>query len=244
MKKIALILFFGLSLNFVYAQFNDVRFGLQVSPTFSWMSANSNRINSAGTNLGLKLGMIGEFYFRENYAFSTGIGFGFNQGGTLQHEWEGFYWEDSYRELTTDTLPLPSMTKLKYNIQYLEIPIALKMRTREFGYIRYFVEPGLTLGIKTQSKGSITGRNLGDEFQDINIKSEVNALNLAWGIGGGIEYSLSETTALVAGLAFQVGFADVTRDGSTEINPNTGETGRENAVGKAHNLTVKIAVLF
>jgi hypothetical protein len=77
MKKIALILFFGVSLNFVYAQFNDVRFGLQVSPTFSWMGANTNRINSSGTNLGLKLGMLGEFYFRENYAFSTGIGFGF-----------------------------------------------------------------------------------------------------------------------------------------------------------------------
>lgn len=244
MKKIALILFFGLSLNFVYAQFNDVRFGLQVSPTFSWMGANSNRINSNGTNLGLKLGMLGEFYFRENYAFSTGIGFGFNQGGTLQHEWEGYYWEDSYRELTTDTLPLPSMTSLKYSIQYLEIPIALKMRTREFGYIRYFVEPGITLGIKTQSKGSITGRNLGDEFEDINIRKEVNALNLAWGIGAGIEYSLSETTALVGGLGFQVGFADITRDGATEINPNNGNESRENSVGKAHNITVKIAVLF
>jgi len=244
MKKIALILFFGLSVNFVFAQFNDVRFGLQVSPTFSWMSANNNRINSSGSNLGLKLGMLGEFYFRENYAFSTGIGFGFNQGGTLQHEWEGYYWEDSYRQLTTDTLPLPSMTKLKYNIQYLEIPIGLKMRTREFGYIRYFVEPAITLGIKTQAKGSITGRNLGDEFEDINIKEEVNALNLAWGISAGIEYSLSETTALVGGLGFQVGFADTTRDGSVEINPNNGNESEDRSVGKAHNITVKIGVLF
>ncbi len=244
MKKIALIVFFGLSLHFAHAQFNDVRFGLQASPTFSWMSANNNRINSSGTNLGLKLGMLGEFYFRENYAFSTGIGFGFNQGGTLQHEWEGFYWGDSYRQLTTDTLPLPSMTKLKYNIQFLEIPLGLKMRTREFGFIRYFLEPAITLGIKTQAKGTLTGRNLGDEFEDINIESEVNALNLAWGITGGIEYSLSETTALVGGIGFQVGFTDITKDSGTEINPDTGIESDENSVGKAHNITIRIGVLF
>jgi hypothetical protein len=106
------------------------------------------------------------------------------------------------------------------------------------------VEPGITLGIKTQSKGSINGRNLGSEFEDINIKKEVNGVNLAWGIGAGVEYSLSETTALVGGIGFQVGFADITKDGSTEINPNNGESRKENSVGKAHNITIKIAVLF
>ncbi|MEL7119323.1 MAG: porin family protein [Bacteroidota bacterium] len=244
MKKIVLTALFGLTISFCVAQFSDVRFGMQLSPTFSWMSANTNRINGSGSNLGLKLGMLGEFYFQENYALSTGIGFGFNQGGTLQYEWSGFYWDEPYRELTTDTTALPSGTKLKSSIQFLEIPIGLKMRTREFGYFRYYLEPAITIGIKTQARGTVTGRNVGSDFEDINIGSEINPLNLSWGLGAGVEYSLSETTSLIGGLGFQVGFADVTKDNGVEINPTTGEQSEESSNGKAHNITIKIGILF
>lgn len=247
MKKIALLLFFGLCMQMGHAQLNDVRFGLQVSPSFAWMTANNNRVNSSGTNLGLKLGMLGEFYFRPNYAFSTGIGFSFNYGGTLQHEWAGFYWEDSYRELTTDTTALPQQTKLKYNIQFLEIPLGLKLISNEFGpagNIRYFVEPAITLGIKTQAKGEITGVGVGDGFDDINIRREVNPINLAWGLTAGIEYGLGGSTALVAGIGFQVGFADVTRDGDTVINPNTNDTSEEESSGRSHAITIRLGVMF
>ena len=92
MKKIVVIAaFLSLTSYMTFAQ-GDLRFGFQTSPTFSWMSANTNRINSSGTNLGLRLGMLGAFYFRENYAFTTGLGFAFGSGGTLLHEDPGVYW--------------------------------------------------------------------------------------------------------------------------------------------------------
>ena len=39
--------------------------------------------------------VIGEKYFAENYAFSFGIGFAFNQGGTLKHDVGGNLWPNS-----------------------------------------------------------------------------------------------------------------------------------------------------
>jgi len=259
MKKIvAIIAFLSLVLS-VGAQDENLRFGFQLSPTFSWMNANTRTINSSGTNVGLKMAMIGEFFFRENYAFTTGLGLAFNQGGTLQYERAGCYWPNSDLGLADDpvygcpvllprrdTLSAPSGgAKLKYNIQYLEIPLGLKMRTREFGYIRYFLEPAITLAFNTQATGAAKGPNVGNDIEKINIRGDVNTFNVSWGIGAGLEYSLTETTALVGGLVFQMGFADVTEDGAPIVDDESGDLSRtEDSIGKVHNITLKLAVMF
>ncbi len=220
----------------------DVRFGFQASPVLSWMNTDNNRINGSGQNLGLKLGMLGEFYFRDNYAVSSGIGFWFNAGGRLLHEYPGIYWDPAILPPGVDTMP--GMVKLRYGIQFVEIPIGLKMRTKEFGYNRFYVEPALTLGFKTQARGTATGQGLGEEVEKINIRKEVNPFNLSWGIGAGLERSLSQSTSLVLGLAFQVGFADLTRNRGQTFVPNRTEPVREDSKGKANGLILRLGVLF
>ena len=67
MKKIVAVLScFAFSFVILQAQ-SEIRFGFQLSPTFSWMTTNTNKINSSGTNIGLKLGMLGEMWFEENF---------------------------------------------------------------------------------------------------------------------------------------------------------------------------------
>jgi len=225
------------------AQYSQVRFGMEASPTFSWLTTNDNKINRSGTNLGLKLRLLGEFNFQENYAITTGIGFHFNAGGQLQHDNSGAYWVNSDLGLPNiDTLP--QGVNLRYNLQYLEIPLGLKMRTREFGYFRYYLQPTLTLGINTSAEGDIEGRGIGNDAENIDIGPDVAAFNLAWGIGAGVEYSLSENTALVGGLAFQLGFTDMNRDDGTFIDENTGQRREEDSNTQNNSLTITIGVLF
>lgn len=241
MKKIvAIIAFFVACQTISFAQ-NDIRFGFQLSPVFSWMTSSDNRINPSGTNLGLKLGMMGEFYFRENYAFTGGLGFAFNHGGTLQYDFGGAYWTRSDLGSTLDTLP--AGVNLKYNIQYVEIPLGLKLRTREFGYIRYFVHPEVTIGLKSQARGTIQGRGIGDDAEKINIRKEVNGLNLSWGLGAGIEYSLSESTALVGGIGFQLGFTDATDDNGVVFDDRRGNR-EEDSKGNVNAITIRLGVMF
>lgn len=245
MKKIVVLaafLCFVSTIAFAQEEMN-IRFGFQLSPSFSWMTSNTNRINSSGTNLGIKLGMFGEFYFRENYAFVSGIGFHFNSGGTVLHEFGGSYWHDT--DIVTSENPLSDMVKLKYSIQYVEIPALLKMRTKEFGYIRYYVEPGFNIGIKTQARGNVNDPKIGgiDPDEKFDIRKEVNPLNLSWGIGGGIEYSLSESTSLIAGLGLQFGFIDVNDDGSDEYIKD-GQTLSENSNEKINSITLKLGIKF
>lgn len=236
---------------FVAAQLpGDLKFGIQMSPTFSNMSTNDNLINSDGSNLGLKLGLIGEFYFRENYSFHTGLGFHFNAGGTLFYE-DQFTKVDIWRESLDNALPanvLPDSISgglaYKYDLNLLEIPFGLTLRTREFGYIRYFVRPSLHLGIVTKSRGSVKNAGFIGEGEDFDISKDVNGVNLGWSLGAGIEYSVSTSTALVAGIGYQSGFADLTSDKGTTLVREGRNPREDDSKGRANSLVITLGIMF
>ncbi len=240
MKKYLIL--FGLSLAFSASLLSqDFRFGFQVSPTWSWMNTDETYINPNGSVLGLKLGAAGEYYFRENYAITGGIGFSFNTGGKLLFDNGGMLWTRTDLDPTLQSLP--ANTTLKYNLQYVEIPMGLKMRTREFGYIRYFAEiPIITLGFESQARGTIQAVGI-DETDKLNIKKEVNGLALSWGFGGGIEYSVSQSTALIGGVYFQKMFTDVTDDNGLVFNASGKEVSNDSKA-TINAITIRIGVVF
>ncbi len=245
MKKIvflfSILLLTGMDLS---AQ-SEYRFGFQLSPNFTWIGNNERNINGNGSNLGLKVGVIGEKFLsaQDNYLLTFGIGFAFNQGGTLKHDIGGDFWVNSLDE--TDPLRIggfPDGVNLKYGIQYIEIPIGLKMRTQEFGYLRYYVEPAFTLGIKSQARGSVDGVN-NFSAEDIDIKEDVAFLNLSLGIGAGVEYSIGENLSLIGGLAFQSGFTDISSNDGSQKEAGQEPTA-EDSKAKINSLTIRIGVMF
>lgn len=222
---------------------NDLRFGFQMSPTLSRITTDNNRINPNGPNLGLKLGMIGEYNFRENYSFSTGIGFHFNAGGTILYE-DILDTISIWREADIPGSNIyPGGTNFKYSMQYVEIPLGLKLRTREFGYLRYFLEPQVQLGFRTQARGVIKNATGVDAEEKFNISSAVNLFNLSWGLSGGIEYGVSDNTALVAGFGFQSGFADISKNKGTQII-DAGRSKEDTSKAKITSFILRLGVMF
>jgi hypothetical protein len=198
-------------------QISKFRFGIQASPQLSNLRTSDLDIKTTGLgNLGLKIGAIADYYFRDNYAVSMGVGFGFNQGGRLLYEKGGNYLIGS--PLTqnawnsgTKTKSLPDGVKIRYHINHLEIPISLKMRTNQFGYLRYYAEaPIVTLGFLTKARADIDGDKIATTNE--NIKNDVVPLALSWGFGGGVQYDISDNTGLTAGLYYQRVFSDATKN--------------------------------
>lgn len=243
MKKIVILIgFFAFFFGNASAQ-DGLRIGFQASPTLSWLDViDNNQVNDNGKNVGLKLGLLAEYYFKENYAVFGGIGFSFNQGGKLQFEQEGRHWPDSDLPIISPNHPeftdvFPSGTTLQYKIQSIEIPFGLKLKTKEFGYLQYYVEiPTFTLGFRSQARGTIEGDNIPDavENDDYVIKREVNPLTFSWGVGLGAEYNVSSSTAIIAGIGYQRVFTDLLKDRESF----------DNAKANMNNLTLRIAVMF
>ena len=213
----------------------NMRFGAQVSPTVSWLSSDHSKVLGGGIDVGLKVGAQAEFGFAENYFFTIGVGFGLGHGGKLQYSQGGDLLPKS---LLSDEIPenvrhnFQPDTKIDYKLNYFEIPFGLKLRTREYGYMRYFAEiPIITLGAVTSAKGNIDASNL--DVNKENIRKDIKQLNAQWGLGGGVEYNFSETNAILFGLYYHQGFFDITKERPTtdgkEVN---------------HLITLKIGVLF
>jgi len=247
MKKIAFLLCCSAFLLSKAEAQRGIRFGFQASPSWSWMNTNDRKIEGISSNWGVKLGALAEYYFADNYALTTGLGFGFNQGGSLQNGYARIKpWDQS------DLSDIPSdvfgtKTKLHYRINYVEIPMGLKMRggSGEDARVKFYAEaPIFTLGFVTKGTGDIRGAtDPAQDLEDIDIRNEVRGLSLSWGLGGGIEYEFAANATLVTGIVFQRQFTDLTRSELVSNDP-TGDLVKKDSKAVFGNLALRIAVFF
>lgn len=233
----------------VFSTAQDIHFGFQMSPSWSWMSTNYVKLNGSGSNLGLKLGVIAENRFSQSYSLSTGIGFHFNGGGSLLTDLPsaGIWQNSDFTEKAlrvTDTIAKDA--RFRYKLTYIEIPIGLKLRTPESGdHMRYYVEPGLVLGIRSSATGTISGTNSAFDQTDVNIGKDAASLNLSWGIGAGAEYIVSNNFAVVVGLHYQNGFIAQNGNAGTLIDAPNGTTrSLKDVSATSNNFTLRLGVMF
>ncbi|MCK6692325.1 MAG: PorT family protein [Thermoanaerobaculia bacterium] len=244
MKKIALVFGFLLAWQGMIMAQSEFRFGVQASPTWSWLRTNDKLIEASGTNIGLKFGVLGEYYFANNYAYFAGLGFGFNHGGTLLTGYnQGVYWPNT--DLSNPLLDtLPKDAKLHYRLTYVEIPFGLRFRggSNEDSRLKFYAEaPVFSIGFLTKALGDIRGTAI-DRTEDENIRDDVNGLSLSWGVGAGVEYEVASNATVVAGLFFQQQFTDMTGDdGSVQRN---GDWKQEKSRGAFNALSLRLAFFF
>jgi Outer membrane protein beta-barrel domain len=247
MKKIVLIA--SLLVFVLNSQAQNFRFGINASPTWSWIKSDDKLLEGAGANWGFKIGVTGEKYFQENYAFFSGIGFAFNNGGFLQSNYANYRpWLGS--DLTVkldenDTQSLKANSKLHYRLTYVEIPFGLRMRggSNEDSPLKFYAEaPILTLGILTRALGDINGAGSNLDTQDENIVDDVKRLGLSWGFGAGVEYEFATHTTLVGGLTFQNQFTDITQ--KARARRTDGEWADEKARVMPRALSLRLGLFF
>jgi len=184
-------------------------FSIVAGPHVQWLHTDQLQADPGTIGVGFGAGLMADYYFQPHYIFSFGLRF--NQtGGAIS------YGGPVYLNRITGLDTLQAGTKIKYHLQYVEIPLALKLMSREIGYVSFRTEFGLDPWINIKSLVSATDNNIRKE----PYAHQINGFNLAYHLGTGINYSLGNGMALLFTLFYKNTFLDVTKDAGMPVHDN------------------------
>lgn len=220
MKRIFSLLAFILICAVSFAQ-SPFQLSFTASPSVSWMSPEGQGVESNKSKMGYEFGVNGDFYFDEamRYAFATGLVI-CQTGGELTYNVDSETFNFAGQDFNQGT-------SIRYRLQYIEIPYALKMRTKQFYRWSYWGLFGLSSAISISAKADSSDKQLDKN----DIGDEVKLFNTSLNVGIGGEYDLGERNSLVLGVIYKDGLMDVTKNslgGKTTVN----------------SLTFKLSLLF
>ena len=216
--KASIVIFLFFVANTTFSQ--DLRLGFVASPQLSWINSDINKVKTDGNRFGFDFGLNADIFFAKNYAFATGLTIN-NIGGKLNYS-------DPVSLKTSDSVyNFAGGTTIAYKLQYIKLPMSIKLKTNQIGYFTYYGQFGLTPQILIGAKADVSSYNI----SDVNIIDEINFFNLAYNVGGGLEYAVGGSTAITLGVIYTNGFLDVTKNNV-----------KDKAV--VNSVTFKLGVLF
>ncbi len=218
----------------------NFRFGIKVTPNVSWFRPVDKKVlEGNGGKVKMGFGLITEFKLSQNYSFATGIEFPNFSGGNLKFIADSV----SYTTEENDTFYISSRS---FNMQYVEIPLTLKLKTNEIGYLTYFGQVGAQLGVRTKAtskdEGVLHGSSTNTEIKDVDINKEVFLLKTALTVGAGAEYNFSGNTSLVFGLNYMYGITNALKKKSDSLKNVDGSTFEQKA--NLDQVVLTVGVLF
>ena len=263
MKKLILLLATILISQWVVSQ-SQFRFGLKIAPSFNWMKPDDvKKFENGGTTLGFNWGLTVEYALSENFSFYSGLELNHEKGkiNFLETNKAYYYMNDRYDFIETkeengvrvpeDTTGyLLQLKSRSYKSTYVTIPVGIKMKTKEIGYMTYFGEFGLNLAFRTGTKvtdevdylnNNDAKANLND-ITDVNMDKDMQPIRVRLRVGLGTEYAASDGTSLFGAIHYNLGFTNVVKgDSRYLINDQSKQFSQKIS---AHGIQVTVGVLF
>jgi hypothetical protein len=227
MKKSALFLLIC-GVSFLSSAQNDQewKIAFHVDPNVSWLKPDHKDIEQEGNKLRFGFGVSIDKMFTDNYAIGTGLNL-ITTGGELT------YLKKDDVDVNSKSTQFVTKVTRNYNLKYVEVPLTLKLRTNEIGYMTYWGQMGLGLGFKyrAQANEDITyvKQKIEDDsstpneneeawidsqlsaatVEDQDVDDDIALFRTSLIAGLGIEYNISGNTSIVAGVIYNNGFGDV-----------------------------------
>lgn len=262
MKKIILFFLGAMLTTSLSAQTKPWKIALHVDPNVSWIKPDSKYITAGDNKLNFGFGVSIDKMFTDNYAIGTGFNV-LNTGGALTYYKYGAT-EDGARAI--------SLLERTYKLRYLEIPVTLKLRTKEIGYITYWAQVGVGLGVNIRSKSdetidykkleyqdstdnttrwldatSVTDQSIEDE----DIADDISIFRAGLIVAGGIEYNLAGDASIVAGVCFNNAFTNILKgqgvastNNEPEFNLIDNSPKQFDLKGISNALSLQVGILF
>jgi len=208
MKKISTIIILSFLSFGVWAQnFPPInygfRLGLTATPTIGWVKPEQGKTDGVG--LGFAYGLIGDFNFAPNYSFATALTITSINGKSTEANAAPYH---------SGTVPVAY--DLKYKLQYIEIPLTIKLKTIKAEGKRWYGQFGLSNSFNISAKQDAQNGNT--VFADnLKITDYTKFYRAGLIIGGGGEFDISGNASILAGLTYNNGFTNITTDKTRDV---------------------------
>ena len=189
---------------------SPVKFSLIGSPQLSWLKSDVPENEKGPLYLGYYAGIEFDYFFQDNYGFSSGINL-LSTGGSLTYLNEQEIYFDKGPDLMSPG------TKLTFQLKYIDIPLGLKFTSGEIGYTTIFADVGLNLLLNTKATATATDNNYVKE----PLSEEISLFNIGYHVEGGILYSFGNNLSLVVAVEYRKTFLDLTNDRGAPVTDNT-----------------------
>lgn len=219
--------------------------GFKVSPNFAWNRVMEGTLKNNGLSLGFSYGLMADINIagNPNYWLSTEL---------LITSFPSKLSATDTLINTSSGIPVRySDVTFNYKLQYIQLPVSLKLKTNEIGNLTWWFQFGLAPSFLIQNKVTTKttpslykeGANSHNPNSDGNdafdfagdggegkFDDNVVPLRLPLILGAGIESRISGKTRFVAGLRFDNGFTDMLWD--------------KNVVARNNYLGIHLGVFF
>lgn len=189
------------------AQQKPFKFGFKLAPAISWLSPDSKYYESAGSDFSFAWGFTADITLMEHYYLATGFNVSYFSGKL------------SYPYLLTDDInSYEGVMEEKYNLRYIEVPLAMKMKTNELvKNYKFFGLIGINTGINIRAKSDQSFAHSSASFteENVDIKENSTLFKASLLVGAGAEYVIDESVSLVLGINFNNGFTNVLKGNNT-----------------------------
>ncbi|MBI4947738.1 MAG: outer membrane beta-barrel protein [Bacteroidetes bacterium] len=207
----------------------NFRFGVTALPSLvSYKPDDLKKFEKGGTTFRFGVLVNAEYSFSGNFALGFGIGIG-SCGGKIKFiDSTHYYVNDGEIIQVKDTSNILTgkieqflLKTRTYKASYYSIPISLKMRTNEIGYMRYFVEPRLNINIrkKVRADDDVVNWNSTNAVKEENldITKDMALLKISATLSAGGEYYLSGSTAFVFAIGYDYGLSNAVQKESGNL---------------------------
>lgn len=194
---------------------NSNRFGLYLGIGSSWLNPKSGTSDEYNVTKGsgktaFSFGLAAEKAISDRYSFNYGIGV----------DWEGGNIIASIPSTATnnDTSTYAQKMDVAYSLQYVRVPLGLKLKAANIANMRIFGLIGADVGILISKKEQIDGEYYNSPTDSMTTvislqdskESVTVPINVGYQVGVGLEYDITDDNAVFVQLLYRNGLIDIT----------------------------------
>ncbi len=200
------ILCFMLLIPYTTFSQSGIKFSLFAEPKITWTNSDADeKVTNKGASFGFNGGLTMDMYFTPRYAFSSVISLN-SINSRLKAK------EKVYIGLENGMVDSVINESIKYNLQYVNVPVGLKLETDPIGMVTICSKVGVIPQINVKSDA------IYDSSEKNVYNNEINLFNALYQIGAGVEYGLGGGSAFSVMLLYRNSFLDITKEQKDELD--------------------------